>query len=253
MKRYIEPSQRVGISEAGEIAFNLDAFDRLYRANVIITKSLTDKLIDKLIRNKDKIILHVTCTGYGGTQLEPFVPTPEKTHAQVMKLVSAGFPVSHIVLRIDPIIPTAEGRKTAYNVAALFSDIGIWRLRFSVLDMYKHVAERMKKVNFAIPYYSFHASEDSRMTVLKGLQTIGTKYGYEIESCGEPGIISRPCVSQKDIDILGLKGQITLSDSAEQRKTCACPANKSELIRNGKPHRCQNQCLYCFWKDDTNA
>lgn len=249
MKTYIEHSQRVGITEAGEIAFNLDAFDRLYRANVIITKSLTDKLIDKLIEQKDRIILHVTCTGHGGTQLEPLVPTPEKTHEQVIKLVAAGFPVSHIVLRIDPIIPTAEGRKTAYYVAALFSDIGIWRLRFSVLDMYRHVAERMKKVNYSIPYYSFHASEDSRMTVLKGLQAIGSKYGYEIEACGEPGMISRPCVSQKDIDILGLKEKIMLTDSAEQRKTCSCPANKSELIRNGKPHRCQNQCLYCFWKD----
>ena len=249
MKEYVPHSQRVGITEAGEIAYNLDAFDRLYRANIIITKSLTDKLIQKLLEHKERIILHLTCTGHGGTVLEPLVPTPEKTHKQVLKLVNNGFPVSQIVLRIDPIVPTAEGRKTAYYVAALFSDIGIKRLRFSVLDMYKHVAERMKKIDYSIPYFTFHASEGSRKTILKGLQAIGVKYGYEIESCGEPGIDSRPCVSQKDIDILGLKNEIILTSSAEQRKTCSCPANKSELIKNGRPHRCQNKCLYCFWKD----
>ena len=250
MKEFISHSQRVGITESGEPAFNLDLFKGLYEANVIITKSLTDKLIEKLVENKSKIILHITCTGYGGTEIEPFVPSPEKTRTQTLKLIEKGFPAEQIVLRIDPCFPTIEGQKRAYYIAALFAGTGIKRLRFSVLDMYDHVKERFKKAGCQIPYSSFHASSYSRNNLYRGLQEISKKYGYEIETCAEPGIKSISCISQKDIEILNLSDKITLKSSAKQRKTCGCPANKTELIHHNKaPRRCQNQCLYCFWKD----
>ena len=38
-KKKIDKSQRIGTTEVGEIAFNLDAFDHLYEGNIIITKS----------------------------------------------------------------------------------------------------------------------------------------------------------------------------------------------------------------------
>ena len=66
--------QRIGICEAGEIAFNLDAFDRLYEGNIIITKRLTNAVNKKLVEHQDKIILHLTVTGMGGSRIEPFVP-----------------------------------------------------------------------------------------------------------------------------------------------------------------------------------
>lgn len=252
MKNYIYPSQRVGITEAGEPAFNLDLFKGLYRANIIITKSLTDSLIEKLIEYKDKVILHLTCTGYGGTNLEPLVPTKEKTRIQLQKLLDKGFPASQIVLRIDPCIPTGKGRNTAYEVAKLFSDTGIKRLRFSILDMYTHVKERFVNANIPVPYTSFHASADSRKEVMTGLKIIGERYGYAIEACAEPGIKSIPCISEKDLEILGLNQVIELKSSSNQRSTCGCPANKYELIRNGRPHRCENKCVYCFWRDQEN-
>ena len=248
MKNYVIHSQRVGITEAGDPAFNLFLFDHLYRANVIITKNLTDALIERILKNRHCIILHLTCTGYGGTAMEPNVPTPETMRSQVGKLLNAGFPASQVVLRMDPIMPTYEGRKIAYTVAALFAGIGISRLRFSVLDMYKHVKERFIEKDMPIPYTSFHASERARLNVYLGLKTIADKYGYVVEACAEPNIPQTPCVSQKDLDILGIN-DITLKDSAQQRRACGCPANKSELIRNGQPHRCEHQCLYCFWKD----
>ena len=71
----IDKSQRVGITEAGEISFNLEAFDNLYDANIIITKRLTDNLIDKLVENSNKCILHLTVTGFGGSKIEPFTPS----------------------------------------------------------------------------------------------------------------------------------------------------------------------------------
>ena len=38
MKNKLERSQLIGVTETSEIAFNLDAFDRLYDGNIIITK-----------------------------------------------------------------------------------------------------------------------------------------------------------------------------------------------------------------------
>ena len=242
-----DKTQRCGITEAGEIAFNLSAFDNLYDCNIIITKRLTDKLIEKLIENKDKIILHLTCTGYGSTVLEPYVPTIEQTHEKFLQLIEKGFPIRQVVLRIDPCIPTEKGKQTMINVIEAFKGDKITRVRFSILDMYKHVKERFIDKGLPIPYDTFHAPLQDRLEIYEILEAYGNNFNFDVEVCGEPDIESISCLSQKDIDILGLKDKIILIGNKEQRKSCHCPANKTELLR-GKPHRCENSCLYCFWK-----
>lgn len=244
----MDKSQFIGITEAGDPSFNLDIFDRLYKGNIIITKRLTDNLIEKLVENKDKCILHLTCTGMGGTKIEPFVPDAIQTYTKFQKLISCGFPIEHVVLRIDPIIPTNKGYNTAYNVINIFVNSGIQRVRVSFLDMYSHVKKRFKENNVRLPYDDFHASYNDRMKMMGELQEISSKNGFELEVCGEPGIPSLSCISQRDIEILGLQNEITLEGFKGQRKSCCCPENKKELILGQKPTRCQNQCLYCFWK-----
>lgn len=247
VKNKIPKDQRIGTCEAGEIAYNLDAFDRLYKGNIIITKRLTDKLIEKLIENKDKIILHLTVTGMGNTRIEPFVPTPQKTLEKLHKLLDGGFPTSHIVLRVDPIVPTRKGVETAIGVLRLFRGLGIKRVRISFLDNYKHVRERFKEIGVELYDGNFHAPLKERLKCLTAIKYSAEECGYEtVEACGEPCIDSIPCLSQKDIDILGLTDEILLEGSAEQRKNCGCPANKSELLRI-KPHQCEHKCLYCYW------
>lgn len=248
-KQRIKKDQKIGVTESGEISFNLEAFDRLYKGNIIITKRLTDKVIEKLVEHQDKIILHLTVTGMGGTRIEPFVPKAEETHSKLVKLIEAGFPASHVVIRVDPIVPTERGMNTALDVIAAFGGLGIKRLRFSFLDNYKHVKTRFK--NEGIPELyggEFHAPLEERLSHAKKIEEVARDAGFEsIEACGEPGIESISCLSQKDIDILGLTGEITLEGSAEQRNSCHCPANKSELLRV-KPHQCENKCLYCYWR-----
>lgn len=240
--------QRIGVCESGEIAFNLDAFDRLYRGNIIITKRLTDKLIEKLIEHKDKIILHLTCTGMGGTRIEPFVPSVDEAYNKFVKLIDSGFPISHVVLRIDPIVPTEKGIETAMGVLKRFSGLGIDRVRISFLDNYKHVVERFKEKKIPILYGGqFHAPIEDRKKWMEVINSCAQECGYSVvETCGEPGFDETPCLSQTDIDILGLSDEITLEGSANQRKSCGCPSNKSELLRV-RPHQCEHKCLYCYW------
>lgn len=243
----IEKDNQVGTTETGEIAFNLEAFDNLKKANIIITKRLTDKLIDKLIEFKSKCILHLTITGMGGTKLEPLVPSLEISKQKFDLLISKGFPVKQVVLRIDPIIPTPKGVQTALKVLKTFINSGIKRVRWSSLDMYNHVKERFTEEHIKMPYETFHANK----VLINGLYFILESVCYindmELEACGEPGFDPTPCISQKDIDILGLSDEIKLIGNAEQRHGCSCPSNKIQILKQ-KPSQCENKCLYCFWK-----
>ena len=247
----LDKSQRIGTTEVGEISFNLEAFDNLYKGNIIITKRLTDQLIEKLTENKEKIILHCAITGMGGSRIEPFVPTVEQMHEKFIKLIENGFPIDHIVLRIDPIVPTEKRIETATSVLRRFGGLGIKRVRISFLDNYKHVRERFKEGNISELYNGkFHAPLEDRIKGLELIKECAMENGFEsVETCGEPNIESTPCLSQKDIDILGLTDEITLVGSAEQRKSCGCPSNKSELLKI-KPKRCEHKCLYCYWKGE---
>lgn len=244
----LDKTQFIGITESSEVSFHLEVFDNLYDGNIIITKRLTNKLIDKLVEHKDKIILHFTVTGWGSSVLEPFVPTLETSRKKFGELIDKGFPIEQCVLRIDPIIPTDKGLETMIKVIDSFSDIGIKRVRFSILDMYDHVKKRFKEKGIDLPYETFHAPLEKRKRIYNILCEYGKKYGFDVEACAEPGIESVSCLSQKDIDILGLTNKITLIGNKEQRSNCLCPSNKKELIQGeDKGKRCKNACLYCFW------
>ena len=246
----MDKSQYFGATESFDPAFNLDAFDHLYSGNLIITKRLTNKLIDKLIEHKDKIILHCTVTGMGGSKIEPFVPTYEEYYEKCKELISKGFPVNQIVLRVDPVVPTEKGIDTAIKVIDKFHDLGIKRVRWSSVDMYPHVKERFEKAGIKIPYNTFNAPADMIKHAHTILEDRCKSYGITLESCGEGLFQGTPCLSQKDVDILGLTDTITLEGNAGQRKTCGCPKNKKQLPLGEKPHQCKHGCLYCYWKDE---
>jgi DNA repair photolyase len=248
----MDSTQHIGITETSDPAFHLDIFDNLKTANIIITKSLTGKLIEKLVQYKSSCILHCTCTGMGGSKIEPFVPTVEQTVKKMQKLIDEGFPVNQIVLRIDPIVPTEKGVNTAINVLNAFKDFGITRVRLSFLDMYKHVKERFEDNDIKLPYETFHADSKTRLNAFAKLETLAKELGYQqVLTCGEPGFIETPCISQTDIDILGLTDKITLIGKKEQRTSCGCPSNKRELIpfKDRNEHKCGHGCLYCYMKD----
>ena len=241
----------IGTTETGDISFDLSAFDRLHAANIIITKRLTDKVIDGLVAHREQCILHLTVTGWGGTPVEPLAPTPQWSRRQLDRLLAAGFPAGQVVLRIDPIILTEEGMVRVSDVLCLFEDSGITRVRASFLDMYRHVRERFLTAGIRIPHETFHAPLALRKRILAELTEEAEDNGITVEVCGEPGLPSTPCVSQKDIDILGLTGLITLKGSARQRDACGCPANKKQILTK-KPGRCANSCAYCYWRDDAD-
>ena len=230
----------VGITERGDPKFNDTWINKLNTVDysVIISKDIPDK--QAMFTYKDRIIFHATTTGYGGSSIEPgvlpFVERIDKLDA----FCKEGFPKSHVVIRIDPIIPTQRGCTTAKSVVMYASSKGFNRFRFSFLDIYPHVRER-----FANAGMLDKLNECNNERGLNMIRELAAKYPTLVfESCAEVNEFQSGCINTRDLHILELP--IAIAGRACQRKTCMCPAQKKELLDS--PHPCAHGCLYCYWK-----
>lgn len=235
----------VGITERGDAGLYFDWTKSTYPLNIIITKHLcmkNDRLIDELLEYERMTILHITCTGYGGTSFEPNVPTPEEVHEACCELIDYGFSPKRMVLRIDPIFPNSDkGIEKVRKVLKLFEDTGITRVRYSFCQMYPHVLERFNKLYGKAPYETFFADREDTYKVYD----VFREFNYEYESCAANDENELGCVSWKDYKIAGIP--LEHLEYGKQRKYCKCLDTKTELLN--RPNRCESGCVYCYWKD----
>lgn len=246
----------IGVTETFDPAYVPDWETKLKDVNIIITKSLTNSMIKKLIDNQSKCILHLTWTGFGGTKIEPNVPNSDTTYKQLEKLLENGFPPSQVVIRLDPIIPFMKNWKQYISVVLIVvSDLSKkyntkFRCRYSIIDVYPHVRERFENIGVYIPYKTFHASKGYFNEVYDVLSIFKDEFIFE--SCAEsdtPEFIENVgCVSLKDLHIFGYD-DLTEEEYGVNgtRKGCLCLSKKN--ILGVKPSRCPNGCVYCYWKD----
>lgn len=243
---------KIGVTERGDAGLDLSWFERLKEVDgaILITKNPNPEFAKKVniaLQEGHKLIVHVTCTGMGGTKLEPNVPNMETVYQYTKNLIAIpSMDVEHMVLRTDPVVPTSKGLLTWKSVAEKFSDLKIRRMRYSFLDMYEHVKERFKLEGIDHPLLikpvenKILAMQDSAIT------RKGEELGYRVESCGEYVSSKVGCISEYDFKLFGIPLTEMIGNS-NQRKSCNCCSNKYELLRNRT--RCTHKCLYCYWKD----
>lgn len=251
---------KIGATDGGDAGLDLSWQDKMKDVDgaVLITKHVTPTFI-KAVKDLPNVVVHATCTGYGGTVVEPNVPSLLEQFNAVLDLVKVGFPQERIVIRIDPIIPTPKGLVRAKQAFALFIVGGFSRYRISMIDMYPHVQNRFLAAGLPLPYNGRFAprSEDWQaanklVSKVKAVwETEICRGNLRIEACAEPtltGAIQCGCVSAYDLQLMGLIDEGEELDSAGyQRHDCLCYSGKVELLTARKP--CAHQCLYCFWKD----
>lgn len=254
------PAYKIGITEAGDAGVDLSWVDKMGSVDgaVLITKCISPNFVDAAMKFKDKIIVHATITGYGGTILEPLVPYPYEQYGAIMYLIEKGFPKEKIVIRVDPIIPTRKGCERALNVIKTFIDMGFNRYRISLIDMYPHVRERFKAVGLPLPYGLKFSPNESQLRAVDGmildaknhLISLGKPLkDLRIESCAEPGLteaIACGCISGYDLELLKLYYGSPPDKVGYQRKNCMCYSGKVELLEHKQ--QCPHSCLYCYWK-----
>ena len=193
----------------------------------------------------------MSCTGYGGTVVEPNISEPQKQLAQVIRLIGNGFQLSNIVIRVDPIIPTGKGLLRAKSVIKLFAEAGFKRFRVSLMDAYPHVRERFAQAGIPLPYGTrFEPLQNQFAWANAMLAEVKEEYpSITIESCAEGKLteaVATGCVSKKDLRLLGLSLD-NVDEKGYQRNGCLCCSAKTELL--AKKHQCPYQCLYCYWKN----
>jgi hypothetical protein len=127
---------KIGITEAGDAGLDLSWVDKLNLVDgaILISKNLTPAFCEKALEYKDKLIIHATITGWGGTILEPNIPKPPVQINQILSLIHNGFPANKIVIRIDPIIPYGKGCVRALYIFENLIRLGFNRYRVSILD-----------------------------------------------------------------------------------------------------------------------
>lgn len=241
---------KIGITERGDAGIDLSWGSRINEMDfaIIITKNVgAPGFAEELMKYKNKVILHATVTGFGGTPVEPNVPSPQESYIAIKKVIEMGFPIEQIVLRVDPIIPTDKGIEQARSVMGYFKPLGIKRCRISILDMYPHVKERFRQHNIRVPYESFTAPAHMKakwMFMLNEFKDI-----YEFEACAEDLPFATGCISHKDMAILKIEpDQEDEANPFRQRTMCLCLTGKTELLTKKK--QCPHGCLYCYWKNE---
>lgn len=242
---------KIGVTEAGDAGLDLAWIDKLDEVDgaILITKHITEPFIQAVMKTPDKIIVHATITGHGGTVIEPNVPPMAEAFNCVNRLVALGFPKDRIVIRVDPIIPTTRGIETARKALFMGAENGFRRFRVSVIDMYPHVRKRFKELGLPLIYGDgFSPSPGHLYLVDKMLVDFKATYDPQIESCAEKlrMAVKCGCVSDWDLILLGLDPS-DCDSVGFQRKDCLCYSGKVELLN--KKHPCGHQCVYCFWRD----
>lgn len=244
---------RIGVTECGDPSIDLSWVNKVNTVDgiILITKNLTDAVIEKVYLNLDKYIFHITCTGWGKTVIEPNVPKYTEQLDNAKKLLDLGVDVNKIVIRVDPIIPTPRCLNRARRVFDYAVSLGFKRFRVSLLDAFPHVRERFKKMNIAPPYgNNFCPTPEMIADANKMFAELKAEYpDIMIESCAEKDLVETDicgCVGKKDIELLGLN-VAEADEIGFQRKTCLCCSAKTELLEKKK--RCPYKCLYCYWRD----
>lgn len=253
---------KIGITERGDAGRDLSWYGKLsdggYDGAILITKVADEEFIRQVLALYQvfpHLIVHGTCTGWGGTWLEPNVPPTSEQIWSLARLTSNGFPVTNLVLRVDPIIPTEEGIRRAEIALSMAGQIrGLSRVRISVLDEYRHVKDRLVSAGHS-PFYgkSFQAGWQMKRVVMNMLKRWP---GMRFETCAEDwlarcrglgNVDCCGCVSVKDLSLMGLNLDRVYGENGQGRHGCHCLSCKTELLN--RKERCPNQCLYCYWQD----
>jgi DNA repair photolyase len=244
---------KIGITEMNDPALD-DRWRRWVNKGepaILITKNIKKLCTENIGLLNQNIIIHATCTGYGGTVFEPGVPAPQ----EILDFLATIKKKENIVIRIDPIIPLnalVSQSKKIYNAC---KDLGYERFRISILDMYVHTWKRMTKVLNHItlhdleqvydPPHSVTGTELSKPHAQYALRKKIIDYFPGSEVCGEPGFPCDGCISFKDLKLLKIHSNRV--PKGENRPFCSCLGVKKELLMGGN-EACQHACIYCYMK-----
>lgn len=223
--------------------------------------------------HSNRIVVHFTITGMGGTYQEPGVPY---AWDEQLKWVNDfcdrfSFPREHVFIRVDPIIAEEFWIERAKTVIRRAAELGFKKIKYSWVDIKKYLAAyekygkgpdlktRYKKAGRRLPTDVQDAKPELiRAFVYDFCDEMEEKYDMRFSSCAEIKYRQDKhrdgCVGLNTLKLLGLERGYVEPDG-KQRQECDCCPIKIEVSGRKWGTACTHQCRYCYvpWVSETAA
>ena len=195
----------------------------------------------------DQVTCQLTITGLGGSRLEPGVPAPEVTLAQLAPLAGWLGDVRRLTVRFDPIVHWREGGETASNMAFAPRLLdacaagGLSAVRLSFATIYRKMA--LRGVEWVEP------TPERQTAIAASLVRQAAERGISVYACCQPWLAETGAKLAGCIDAAALAALHPKCERAPggrdkgQRSACLCsPSRDIGSYRMS----CGNGCLYCY-------
>lgn len=226
------------------------------------TVVLWSKDFSNLLRNEhglrdllaayDQVYLHFTVTGLGGTAVEPGVPAPRETLAQLTGCVAlAGDPL-RVSVRFDPVLFWEDGGAVRSNlpffaeVADAAAAAGVRDIRMSFAQWYgkakrRAAARRFPFVDPPDEEKKARAADLAKEAATRGLSLFVCSQSF---LAGVPGVRPSACIDAGLLGALHPDGApASPRKDRGQRADCLCTESKDI---GSYTQTCPHGCVYCY-------
>lgn len=213
----------------------------------------------KLLQTKIPKLIHFSITGLGGTKYEPGVMKYNDLLDRISDYIKQGLDPNSVTIRIDPIVPGVTTKEDIETIVRRASEMGIKRIRFSIMDAYPNTKVSMTKLGYDFSTYygnSFSANKEYIDDICNFMLALKSKYDITLGTCAEAiareGISKEGCLSVGAVNsMLGTSIEDKGTDNNNQRKLCTCYGGKVDALQYN--NKCVSHCVYCYAKHENNA
>ena len=215
--------------------------------------------IKQLLETDIPKLIHFSITTLGGTKYEPGVMKYNDLLDRISEYIEQGLDPNCITIRIDPIVPGITKTEDIENVVRRASEMGIKRIRFSIMDAYKNTRISMEKLGYNFEEHygdNFFADEEYINDICDFMLMLKDKYGVTLGTCAESivkyGISKEGCLSVSAVNqMLGTSIEDKGTENNSQRKLCSCYGGKVDALQYNA--NCASHCVYCYAKHENDA
>ena len=226
----------------------------------------------RLLETKIPKLIHFSITTLGGTEYEPGVMKYNDLLDRIGEYIKMGLDPQAVTIRIDPVVPGVTRIEDVEEVIRRASEMGIKRVRFSVIDMYANTVKHLRELGYdfaangftsaTAPRTSdtyvrggaekptFFASKARLRSIAERMVAVAKKYGVTLGTCAEPFLVKdvslEGCLSPEAASaMLGTTVEKLMS---KQRRLCGCYGGKQDALAWN--HGCASHCVYCYARHD---
>ena len=219
----------------------------------------------RILETKIPKLIHFSITSLGGTKYEPGVMKANDLLDRIGEYIKQGLDPKSITIRIDPIVPGVTTKEGIENIVKRASEMGIRRIRFSIMDAYPNTQLAMEKLGYdfsqyytrkADGKYNFFANTSYIEDMCNFMLSLKDKYDVTLGTCAEAiaknGISKEGCLSVSSVnEMLGTSIEDKGTANNEQRKLCSCYGGKIDALQYNS--NCASHCVYCYAKHENDT